>query len=306
VTTIAVPELSLVVLVGVSGSGKSTFAAKHFLPTEVLSSDRFRGLVGDDENEQSVTREAFEALHAVAGIRLRLGRLTVVDATNVQTEARAPLVRLAKEHHVLPVAIVLDVAEQLAHERNASRPERSFGPHVVRRQRNLLRRSIGRLGKEGFRRVTVLRGPDEIEAAEIVREPGWSDKRALHGPFDIVGDVHGCHDELVELLGVLGYEEDADGGFRHPGGRTAVFLGDLVDRGPATPAVLGTVMAMVGAGTAICVPGNHEQKLLRALRRSDVRLTYGLAESMEQLRAEPVPATGRGFPGRAYQPLRAG
>src|SRR5207249_12223176 len=94
VTTVRIPELSLVVLVGVSGSGKSTFAAKHFLPTEVLSSDRFRGMVGDDENDQGVTREAFEALHAVAAIRLRMGRLTVIDATNVQAEARAALVRV--------------------------------------------------------------------------------------------------------------------------------------------------------------------------------------------------------------------
>jgi protein phosphatase len=287
VTTIAIPELSLVVLIGVSGSGKSTFAARHFLPTEVLSSDRFRGLVGDDENDQGVSREAFDALHAVAGIRLHLGRLTVVDATNVQSDARAPLVRLAREHHVLPVAIVLDVTEELAHERNASRPERTFGRHVVRRQRNLLRRSLGRLSKEGFRRVAVLRGAAEIETAQIVREPAWSDKRSLHGPFDMVGDVHGCHGELVELLGALGYSPDADGCFRHHDGRTAVFLGDLVDRGPSTPSVLRTVMAMVEAGTAICVPGNHEQKLLRALRGSNVRLSYGLAESMEQLRAEP-------------------
>jgi protein phosphatase len=288
VTTIAIPELSLVVLIGVSGSGKSTFAAKHFLPTEVMSSDRFRGMVGDDENDQGVTKEAFEALHAVAGIRLRMGRLTVIDATNVQPEARAPLVRLAREHHVLPVAIVLDVAEELAHERNATRPDRAFGPHVVRRQRNLLRRSLGRLSKEGFRRVAVLKGPAEIEAAQVVREPAWSDKRGLHGPFDIIGDIHGCHDELVELFGALGYDDgDGDGVFRHPEDRTVVFLGDLVDRGPATPAVLRMAMTMVEAGTAICVPGNHEQKMLRALRDANVRLTYGLAESMEQLGAEP-------------------
>jgi protein phosphatase len=286
VTTVSIPELSLVVLIGVSGSGKSTFAAKHFLSTEVLSSDRFRGMVGDDENDQSVTKEAFEALHALAGIRLRMGRLTVVDATNVQPEARAPLVRLAKEHHVLPVAIVLDVAEELAQERNATRPDRDFGPHVVRRQRNLLRRSLGGLSREGFRRVAVLKGPDEIEAAEVVREPAWSNKRALHGPFDIIGDVHGCHVELIELLAALGYEE-VGGVFRHPAGRTVVFLGDLVDRGPATPAVLRTAMTMVEAGSAICIPGNHEQKMLRALRGANVRLTYGLAESMEQLGSEP-------------------
>ena len=195
-TTIAIPKLSLVVLVGVSGSGKSTFAARHFLPTEVLSSDACRALVGDDANDQTVTREAFDVLHTIAATRLELGRLTVVDATNVQPDARKPLVRLAREHHVLPVAIVLDVAEDVAHARNADRPDRDFGPHVVRRQAGLLRRSIKNLQREGFRRVFVLKGADEIDAAEIVRERGWSDRTDLHGPFDLIGDVHGCAAEL--------------------------------------------------------------------------------------------------------------
>ena len=286
-TTIAIPKLSLVVLVGVSGSGKSTFAARHFLPTEVLSSDACRALVGDDANDQTVTREAFDVLHTIAATRLGLGRLTVVDATNVQPDARKPLVRLAREHHVLPVAIVLDVAEDVAHARNADRPDRDFGPHVVRRQAGLLRRSIKNLQREGFRRVFVLKGADEIDAAEIVRERGWSDRTDLHGPFDLIGDVHGCAAELDELLDALGYAPDAEGVRRHPDGRTVVFLGDLVDRGPDTPAVLRTAMSMSAAGTALCVPGNHEVKLLRALRGRNVQITHGLAESLEQLDAQP-------------------
>ena len=286
-TTIAVPKLSLVVLVGVSGSGKSTFAARHFLPTEVLSSDACRAMVGDDANDQTVTREAFDVLHTIAATRLRLGRLTVVDATNVQPDARKPLVRSAREHHVLPVAIVLDVPEDVAHARNAGRPDRDFGPHVVRRQAGLLRRSIKNLQREGFRRVFVLKGADEIDAVEIVRERGWSDRTDLHGPFDLIGDVHGCATELDELLDTLGYGPDADGVRRHPDGRMVVFLGDLVDRGPDMPAVLRTVMSMTAAGTALCVPGNHEQKLLRALRGRNVQITHGLAESLAQLDAQP-------------------
>ncbi len=286
-TTIAVPKLSLVVLVGVSGSGKSTFAARHFLPTEVLSSDACRAMVGDDANDQTVTREAFDVLHTIAATRLRLGRLTVVDATNVQPDARKPLVRLAREHHVLPVAIVLDVPEDVAHARNADRPDRDFGPHVVRRQAGLLRRSVKNLQREGFRRVFVLKGADEIDAVEIVRERGWSDRTDLHGPFDLIGDVHGCATELDELLGALGYAPDPEGVRRHPDGRMVVFHGDLVDRGPDTPAVLRTAMSMAAAGTALCVPGNHEQKLLRALRGRKVQITHGLAESLEQLDAQP-------------------
>jgi protein phosphatase len=285
--TIAIPELSLVVLIGASGSGKSTFAARHFLPTEVLSSDFCRGLVADDENDQSATGPAFEVLHFIAGKRLDAGRLTVADATNVQREVRAPLVELARAHDVLPVAIVLDLPERVCEERNAARPDREFGRHVLRRQRQQLRRSIKGLQREGFRRVFVLRSPEEVEAAEVQRDRPWNDRRDDHGPFDIIGDVHGCFDELVALLGELGYEIAANGtGATHRDGRRACFVGDLVDRGPDTPGVLRLAMGMSEAGTAIVVPGNHENKLLRALRGRNVQVTHGLAESLEQLDGE--------------------
>jgi predicted kinase len=109
--TLTVPELSLVVLVGTTGSGKSTFAARHFAATQVLSSDYCRGLVSDDENDQSASADAFDLLHHIAGVRLRRGLLTVVDATNVQPKSRAALVAVARAYDVLPVAIVLDVPE---------------------------------------------------------------------------------------------------------------------------------------------------------------------------------------------------
>ena len=133
-----IPKLSLVVLIGPSGSGKSTFAQKHFLKTEVLSSDACRGLVSDDENDQAATNDAFDVLHFIASKRLAAGRLTVIDATNVQPEARKPLVRLAREFHVLPVAVVLNLPERLCTERNRDRPDRTFGPHVIRQQRSQL------------------------------------------------------------------------------------------------------------------------------------------------------------------------
>jgi len=285
--TITIPELSLVVLIGPSGSGKSTFAARHFLPTEVLSSDASRALVSDDENDQAATKDAFDVLHFIAGKRLAAGKLAVVDATNVQREARRPLVELARAHHVLPVAIVLDVPEKLCLERNAARPDRDFGVHVVRRQLSQLKRSLKGLGREGFRRVVVLHTPEEIDASEIEREPSWSDRSADHGPFDIIGDVHGCYDELVLLLGKLGYEAADEGSVpTHPEGRKAVFLGDLVDRGPDVPGVLRLAMSMVQAGSALCVPGNHEKKLVRALRGRNVQVTHGLAESLDQLDGE--------------------
>src|SRR5437879_6268757 len=152
--SIVIPELSLVVLIGASGSGKSTFARKHFRPTEILSSDYCRGLVSDDENNQAATKDAFEVLHFIASKRLIAGRL-VVDATNVQPESRKPLVALARQYHAIPVAIVLNVAERICVDRNKTRPERSFGAHVVRNQSQDLRRSLRSLEREGFRHVHI-------------------------------------------------------------------------------------------------------------------------------------------------------
>ncbi len=289
-STLEIPDLCLVVLVGASGSGKSTFGRAHFKPTEVISSDFCRGLVSDDENDQSATNDAFDVLHYIVGKRLAAGRLTVIDATNVQPESRKSLVALAKEHDVLPVAIVLDPPESLCVARNAERPDRTFGAQVVRRQRDQLRRGLRSLQKEGFRTVHVLRTPEETAEATITRVPLYNDLRHETGPFDIVGDIHGCRAELEALLGELGYaiERDDEGraiGARHPE-RRAVFVGDLVDRGPDTPGVLRLVMGMVRAGNAFCVTGNHEHKLLRALRGRNVQVTHGLAESIEQLAAE--------------------
>jgi protein phosphatase len=202
---LTIPNLSLVVLVGVSGSGKSTFARRHFLPTEVISSDFCRGLVADDENDQSATEDAFAVLHFIARKRLAAGRLTVIDATNVQPEARKALIEIAREYHVIPAAIVFNLSERLCEERNASRPDRQFGPHVVRRQAQQLRRSIRNLQREGFRNVFLLNSPEQVEAASITRQPLWTDRRHEHGPFDLIGDIHGCGAELVALLGKLGY-----------------------------------------------------------------------------------------------------
>jgi protein phosphatase len=289
------PQLSLVVLVGPSGSGKSTFARRHFKPTEVLSSDYCRGLVADDEGNQAATNDAFEVLHFIAAKRLAAGRLTVVDATNVRPEDRKPLVTLAREHHCLPVAIVFDLPEKLCQERNAARLDRDFGPHVIRGQRSALRRGLRGLKREGFSHVFTFESPEEVEAAVIERVPLWNDRRGEHGPFDIIGDVHGCFDELVELLSQLGYrveaaKDGADGEYHvtPPAGRKAVFLGDLVDRGPKIPHVLRLVMSMVQQETALCVPGNHDVKLLRKLRGKNVQVTHGLAESIAQLEAGPA------------------
>lgn len=298
------PELSLVVLIGASGSGKSTFARTHFQPTEILSSDYCRGLVSDDENSQAATEDAFDVLHYIAAKRLAAGRLTVIDATNVQPEDRKPLLNLARQYHCFAVAIALDLPESVCHERNQQRPNRQFGPHVVRRHVRNLKRSLRHLKREGFRFIYTLSSLAEITAVEIERQPLWNNRKFDHGPFDIIGDVHGCCDELEHLLQQLGYQAQAlptavsetasDTAafwhfptYQHPEGRRALFLGDLVDRGPRILDTLKLVYNMVAAGTALCILGNHENKLMRKLNGKNVKINHGLEQTIAEIEALP-------------------
>ncbi|HEY1101603.1 MAG TPA: polynucleotide kinase-phosphatase, partial [Myxococcota bacterium] len=161
--------------------------------------------------------------------------------------------------------------------------------HVLRQQAAQLKRTIRELKNEGFRYIFRLRSADDVDTAVVVRRPLWSNKKDITGPFDIIGDVHGCFAELVLLLRKLGYDVDDDTGTpmaTPPSGRTAVFVGDLVDRSPASPAVLKLVMAMVQAGHALCVPGNHEDKLKRFLLGKQVTIKNGLEQTVAQLANE--------------------
>src|SRR6185312_8373087 len=289
---IKMPEFSVVALIGVSGSGKSTFGKRFFKSTEVLSSDFCRGLVSDNENDQSATGDAFNVLYHIAGKRLSRRKLTVIDATNVQKEARKEILRLAKEYHCFAVAIVLNVPERVATDRNANRPDRQFGKHVIKNQMSQLKSSIRRLKDEGFRYVYVLESEDEINNVEIVRERLWTNREDEKGPFDIIGDIHGCYDELLSLLKELGYSVNPElirtsqSAVTSSHGRKPIFLGDLVDRGPKSPDVVALVMNMVRNGQAICVPGNHDVKLVKWLYGRQVQLKHGLELSAEQFDRE--------------------
>jgi protein phosphatase len=291
--SIEIPDFSLVVLIGSTGSGKSTFAAKHFLPTEVISSDYCRALVSDDATDQSVTNDAFELVREIAGKRLKHRKLAVIDATNVRAPERKGWVELARQWHALPVAIVLDPGIDVCVTRNKTRPDRPFGAQVVQRMASEMRRGLGGLQREGFRQVWKLDDVESIEAATVQRQPLWTDKRADHGPFDIIGDIHGCSDELQALLGKLGYAVNwADGENGRsvtvvpPDGRKAVFVGDYVDRGPSSPDVLRMVMSMTAAGTAYAVQGNHDRKLERWLGGRKVTIAHGLQQTIDQVAAE--------------------
>lgn len=166
---ITVLEPGLVVLIGPSGSGKSTFARQHFRPTEVVSSDACRAMISDDENNQVVTEEAFELLHFIVRKRLARRRLTVVDATNVQPRARAPLLEIARECGRPAVAIVFNLPKEICRERSRHRTDRALGPEIVHNHWVQLQRSLAGLREEGFDEVFLLRTEDDVNHATVTR-----------------------------------------------------------------------------------------------------------------------------------------
>lgn len=290
--TLIIPEISLVLLIGASGSGKSTFARKHFKQSEIISSDLCRAIVSDDENNQDATKDAFDLAYYIARKRMKNGLLTVVDATNVRKEDREKWLELAKEYHYLVTAIVFDMPERLCIERNQKRSDRQIPEGAIMRQANLLRKSRKWLDKEGIKSVYLFENPDEIEQiTHINRQLLYNNKKAEHGPFDIIGDVHGCYDELHALLETLGYTivenhtsfDKNRFSISHPKNRKVIFVGDLVDRGPDSPLVLRCAMDMVNDGTAICVPGNHDAKLKKYIDGKQVQIKHGLEQTVEQL-----------------------
>jgi protein phosphatase len=371
-----IPELSLIVLMGASSAGKSSFAKQHFKATQIISSDACRGLVSDDESSQEASADAFELLHFMVAKRLKRGLLTVVDATNLQAESRKRLLEISRKYHFASVVVALDIPERILLERHRNRTDRDFSDRVIQNHYRDFRNSLRGLDRE-FKYAFVL-GDRDMERAVFNIQPTWNNKKQITGPFDIIGDVHGCFDELLELLEKLGYKvelknnnsginselknnnsetafelkdnkneliyndsveklaknaentegvvlelnaennsenDNKTGRIRHelnselsvnkinselkddefnkyiitnPEGRTVVFVGDLVDRGPNSPEVLRLVMQMCEEGKAWCVVGNHDDKLKRYLDGKDVKLNHGLEKTAEQLKTESV------------------
>jgi len=282
---------SLVLLVGPSGSGKSTFAARWFEPHEIVSSDHYRGVVCGDPTDQEATADAFELVHRVVAARLDRNLLTVVDATNLEARGREPLLKLAKDRNVGATAIVFDVPEDVCVERNRRRGPAGFPPSVVRHHLRQMADALGRMKRERIRKIHVLRGEQDVDGFRVARRRPSSWRHDLAGSFDIIGDVHGCGVELAALLRELGWqvEADPDGApvdAAHPDGRTLVFVGDLVDRGPEIAPSLRFAMELCGDGRALCVQGNHEKKLLRKLRKPGRSVGPGVQSSLDQLAAE--------------------
>ncbi len=280
-----VPPSALVVLIGPAASGKSTWAARHFEPTQIVSSDHCRALIADDENDQEASRDAFRLFHRIIQDRLKRGLLTVADSTALHASARADLLRDAASYHRPIVAIAFDLGADIQRHWNDLRL-RHVPQSVLSDQRQALQQALHVLCDEGFSSITIVHSPDEIDRL-VVRVGAFIPENDA-GPFDIIGDVHGCHDELIALLADLGYVE-RHGAFSHPYKRRAIFVGDLADRGPANVAVWQTVLAMCEAGHALAVAGNHDNKLMRWLMGRPVRVSRGLGATIDEIAALPEP-----------------
>jgi protein phosphatase len=171
---LTIPEHSLVILIGAAGSGKSTFARKHFKSTEIVSSDALRAIVSDDEGDQSASADAFQLLRLITAKRLRRGRLTVIDATNVQRKSRKSLLTLARQAARNPTpatAIIFNLPLATCLARNRSRPDRQVSPEVVEKQVADLLGSLPGLAREGFKYVYVMDNAPDIDSARVLREP---------------------------------------------------------------------------------------------------------------------------------------
>jgi len=280
------PTSALVVLAGPAASGKSTLAARLFRPTQILSSDALRAMVADDESDQEATEDAFGLLRHAVDRRLRRGLLTVVDATSLTARAREEALKLGRLHDVGVYLLVVSAPPEVCLERNAAR-ERRVPDEVVHRHARELVQTMRSAPLEGFTRIDTVDGaaPGDVQVM-YTPQPVHQPER---GPFDLVGDVHGCFGELTELLGRLGYVRGEDRLWRHAQGRRPVLLGDIADRGPASHEVLRFAVEHVRARLALYVPGNHCRKLARHLRGERIRVTGGLDRTLEQLASLPAP-----------------
>ncbi len=284
---VKIPEFSLVVLIGPSSSGKTIFAKNHFKESEVISTDYCCYLISDDENNQSVSNDALRLMHFLTDLRLNLRKLTVIDAENISENTRYNLLEIASKHHCLKVAIVFNLSENILYQRNKYRHDRMLEEKIIKYQYNQMQYSLMNLKKEGFNYIYIMNSIDDVMRTKIYQDTLYCDKNFESGPIDIIGDVHGCYDELIILLKKLGYKLESPDKLYHPENRKLVFLGDLVDRGPKIVEVLKLVMHLVKEEQAYCVQGNHDNKLYRKLIGRNVQVKNGLEDSMRQLDKEP-------------------
>ena len=263
---IEIPKYSLVVLSGASCAGKSTFAKNHFKPTEIFSSDNFRSLVSDDENDQKCSELAFDAMFYVINKRLQNRKLTVIDATNCNYNDNSykTITQLSRDNDVPIITIILDLPDNIIFKHFENRTDgRNIDKHKIKNQISNVKRFIKSLTK--YKRpkyLYIIDNEEDLNNTTITIKNLDIDKSSEHSKLDIIGDIHGCYDELLLLLNKLGYDKEGN----HPENRKLVFLGDLCDRGPKNLEVLDFVKSLVESRKAYCVKGNHDNKLYKRLK----------------------------------------
>lgn len=281
---ISIPATTLLVLCGPPGCGKTTFTTRFFKNTAIVSSDWCRALVSDNETSMGASREAFKLFHFTIARRLSLNRLTVADSTALTKQARADLLSIGRKYGFNVTLLIFNVPKEVCLARNAGRERRVIGP-VIGRMQEMLRRTLQSAEKEGFNAVHVI-GPEDLDAGNL-RVAVRSHEVTLKGPFDIIGDLHGCLEELKKLLVQLGYRRRF-GYYYHPAGRKAIFLGDLTDRGPHSLKTFWLVKEMFDSGNALYVPGNHCRKLARYLEGRRLLLAHGSERIAAELESLPT------------------
>ncbi|MBF0099415.1 MAG: AAA family ATPase [Desulfobacterales bacterium] len=294
---INIPQLALVILIGPSGSGKTSFAKKHFQSTSILSSDFFRGMISDDENDQTVTGEAFEILDFIAQNRLKKGKLTIIDSTNVLKAARQPLLKFAKSYHILPIAIVFNFSEKTCQDRNQLRFDRQVDPFIIHRQHYQLQNSLIEIVNEGFHKIYYINDDTSVDEIHVELEPLACDRHLIEGPFDIIGDIHGCYDELIVLLEKLGYQQHLIASpifqeynlfYKHPTNRKVIFIGDVVNYGPKILETISLISNMVHEGNAYCILGDHERFLLNWFKSCGKNCHSSLKKTLQAFESIPI------------------
>ncbi|MDW9481370.1 polynucleotide kinase-phosphatase [Sinorhizobium meliloti] len=275
---ITLNELGLVLMVGSTGSGKTSLVSRLFAPHESVSLDACRALVSGDPEDQSATRDASDVAERIIEARLRRRLLTVVDATNVRHEDRQRWIAIAERTHSLVSAIVLDPGMSFCHKHARNREGTRYNPRAVEQHHTLLSGDKRKLGKSfGIRSAIWLSSEEEIAQATLVRRRSFNDLRHVDGPFDVIGDIHGMTDELEALLAKLGWSaawsgegEERAVTLSHPEGRKLVFVGDATDRGPRSLDALRIMRSAVESGVGYAVASNHDARISRWLRGQTV------------------------------------
>ncbi|MFY3791119.1 polynucleotide kinase-phosphatase [Ureibacillus sp. MALMAid1270] len=289
---VLIPNAGIVLLIGPSNSGKSTLLKQlvkkgQILPSEIVSSDQFRVLVSDVEfidlsnksgdeadtlfdNYQKISAEAFSMMDSLIETRCRLNKLTIVDATHLYSEDRKKYISMAKNNHVPIISLVMDVDQSVLLERDKER-ENPRGSKRIKQQYQVFKREKRFIKKEGYLATYFISHTNEIEV--IRREnPLHLD---LGNGIDIIGDIHGCYDEMIQLLEKLGYEQNAEQYYIHPEGRKFLSLGDIMSRGPQSMKTMEFFLRHVNNGLAYMIDSNHGWKIARWLDGKNVTLSHG-------------------------------